>query len=148
MHYWGRFGMRWRKWLMAAASLVLLLSSTGSAQAWFYNPWFYNYNSYYYYGACPDWYWSRGLLWPWSLCPWGGCGYGYGNGYGWGAASNCCYGYPNYSFCPNPPTNYLVSENEVELGGYQAAPYVRVLGSRVGMVAGPVPATPASLRPR
>jgi hypothetical protein len=121
--------MRWRNWLMGAASLLVLACGTTSARGWFYN----YCDCYYYYGACPDWYWSRGLLYPWSLCPGGCCN---GGACGWGC-------WPNYSFCPNPPYNYLTSETEVDLGGYQAVSYVRVLGGRVGFMSA-FPAEPTS----
>jgi|SRR6516162_6628190 hypothetical protein len=131
--------MRWRNHFIGAASILLLLvGSTSSAKAWYYGC-----NSYYYYGTCPDWYWSRGLLCPWSLCcggyggyGWGGYGYG---GCGWGGDYGCGYGgwcLPNYSFCPNPPVNTVTMQTESELGGYQAVSYVRVLGARVGLVEG------------
>ena len=131
--------MRWRNHFIGAASILLLLAGSTSAKAWYYGC-----NSCYCYGACPGWYWSRGLLSPWSLCcggyyggyGWGGGYYGYGGyglgGYGYGG---CCL--PNYSFCPNLPGYTLTMQTESELGGYQAISYVRVLGSRVALVDGP-----------
>ena len=121
--------MRWMRHLAGIVSVLVLLAGTSSAKAWFYYP---NY-SYYYYGACPDCYWSRGLLCPWSVCGgyggWGGYGW---NGYGcWG----CCL--PNYSFCPNPPMSVVVMESESEMAGYQAISYVKIAGSRVGVIGTP-----------
>jgi hypothetical protein len=117
------------RYLAGVASVVVLLAGTSSAKAWFYYPRY----GYYNYGACPDWYWSRGLLCPWSLCGgyggWGGSGW---NGCGYGG---CCL--PNYSFCPNPPMTVVTMESESEMGGYQAVSYVKVAGSRVGVIGGP-----------
>jgi hypothetical protein len=110
--------MRAPQWFLTAATVLLLAGSRAQA--------FGCYDSYW--GPCygADWYWSQALLCPWSVCS-----------YGWGLPAGGAWCSPVYSFC-HCSSCWLSTTNEVSLGGYEAVPYIKVAGARIGYIAGPI----------
>jgi hypothetical protein len=126
--------VKWKSSIVAIA-LGAILAQPADLLAGYYPGFPYSYaHGYPWRTACDP-------FWDYGCGVWGPMGYGYG------CWTICGCNPELYTFCRNAqPPEIFNCHYEVELGGYQAVSYVRVLGARATLVEGPAPTSRASPR--